>query len=67
MYDVTDVDFTLTFLTRCSHECIIAEMTCDFVFCTRKLSLSRTIRFDMMVKSSLARLRLTFTETYRRY
>ena len=35
--------------------CLIAEMTCNFAF-TRKSSLSRPD-----VKSSLARLRLTFT------
>ena len=42
-------------------------MTCDFAFCTRKLSLSRPRRFDVFM-SRLARLRFTFTEpeTYSR-
>ena len=49
-------------------KCLFAEMTCDFAFCTRKLSLSRPRRFDVFVPR-LTRLRLTFTgpETYRRY
>ena len=47
VYHVTDVILFPGLSPEVNHVCLIAEMTCDFSF-TRKHSLSRPIRFDVM-------------------
>ena len=48
MYDVTDVFLFPGISSEVNpYMCLTAEMTCDFAF-TRKRSLSKPLRFDVM-------------------
>ena len=55
LYDVTNVILFDGFFPDAIPFVLIAEMTCDFAFCTRNRSFSRPIWLDVIWSSSLAR------------